>query len=177
MTKAGRAGQERVISKRVAKGKVVAIAPRQTGPVSRPRAGAMASSLLAAIVEAERDGGFNVRLTSGERVHAALEGPCSSALVRECMRAGRPVIAVATGDGYAILGAIQTESAAASAKDQALAFTAPEIRLDAARSVKIRAGRSAIELTADGKLRIVGERLTLDLAALVRFLSAKVELP
>jgi hypothetical protein len=36
---------------------------------------------------------------------------------------------------------------------------------------------SALELHADGSVRVVGQRLSMDVAALIKLLSAKVELP
>jgi hypothetical protein len=41
----------------------------------------------------------------------------------------------------------------------------------------LRPKDSALELHADGSVRVVGQRLLMDVAALIKLLSAKVELP
>ena len=54
---------------------------------------------------------------------------------------------------------------------------AREIRLRAERALSIEAGPIVITADNQGALRMEGDRLVIDMAAIVRVLSSRVELP
>lgn len=116
---------------------------------------------------------------AGFGVVTARRGPeLAEDFVEECLRDQRTVLLAADGDGGALLlGALQTASAPARDAHDTLRLEAKRIELAAEEGVSIAVGKAAIRLDRSGAVKIVGDRMTMDVAAVVRVLSALVELP
>ncbi len=129
------------------------------------------------VIELATEERYRVRTASGAHVSAGLLPGVQPALATECLRTGRMVIVVDTERGPAIAGALQTALAVERDADGVVSVDAREIRLRAERALLIEAGPVTIRADESGALRMEGDRLVLDMAALVRVLSARVELP
>jgi hypothetical protein len=145
-------------------------------PRSERRAGT--GGLVAGVVElaTETDGEprYKVRLLGGELVDARLGPGCSTALVDECLAARRTVL-ISEG---AILGALQTAPTEARRDvDGNVSVEGGEVVVEADHALSLRAGDTELVLHEDGTVRIVGQRMSIDVAALIKLLSARVELP
>ena len=75
------------------------------------------------------------------------------------------------------LGALQTASAPAPDAHGTLALDARHLRLRARETLELEVPGSSLRIEPGGAVRIEGDRLVIDMAALVRILSARVELP
>jgi hypothetical protein len=129
--------------------------------------------LHAGTVELEADGAYRVRVASGEHVRATLDDDLAPGFVRECMRTGRKVLVEDGPRGPRILGAIE----APRVRSPHVAIDGDTIRLKAKDGIVLQVGPSTLRLDKSGALRIEGKKMVLDVASLVRFLSARVELP
>jgi hypothetical protein len=138
---------------------------------------ALAPGLHAARVELELKSRFAVRLGDGRRMTLALGHGVSAELARECLRSSRPVIVSVEEGEPVILGALQTHPTPTVDDEGKLAIFAKDIRLSAERSLLVESGGAELKLDPKGGVRLQGNRLVVDIAALVRFLSARVELP
>ncbi|WP_437575915.1 hypothetical protein [Sorangium sp. So ce887] len=120
---------------------------------------------------------FQVRTSDGRRLLATLAAGVSPAFIEECTREGRTVVLADAHGGVAILGALQTASAPAPDAHGTLALDARHIRLRARETLELEVPGSSLRIEPGGAVRIEGDRLVLDMAALVRIFSARVELP
>ncbi len=161
------------------------MAKTQRKPASRRRRAEAAPGMSCGVIElapAPRavvgaSGTYSVRLADGGRVTATLAPSVSPAFARECLRDGRMVIVVAGAEGAVIAGALQTQSHPATDARGTLVLSAEQIRLRAKKSLALEVPMARLELENGGAARIEGDRLVIDAAALVRILSAKVEVP
>jgi len=138
-----------------------------------------APGMQAGIIELASGDSYKVRLLDGTLLDASLAPGVGAALAEECLRDRRTVLlsCVSSGTGV-ILGALQTAPSAATRDvDDNVALSAAEASVEAENVVTLRAGDTALQLHADGRVRLVGQQLTMDIAALIKLLSAKVELP
>ncbi len=139
---------------------------------------ALAAGLHAGLIELRSGDHFNVRLLSGQRIDATLSGHCRRSLMDECLRDRRMVLLSQGEDGPEIIGAVQTQPSAATVdRQQQIEMRGERLELDAAKQISLRVGDTTLELRRDGSVRLAGNRLTMDIAALVKVLSAKMELP
>ncbi|WP_437741781.1 hypothetical protein WMF39_40270 [Sorangium sp. So ce1504] len=120
---------------------------------------------------------FQVRSSDGRRLLATLAAGVSPAFIEECMREGRTVVLADAHGGVAILGALQTASAPAPDAHGTLALDARHLRLRARETLELEVPGSSLRIEPGGAVRIEGDRLVIDMAALVRIFSARVELP
>jgi hypothetical protein len=118
-----------------------------------------------------------VRLLAGDRLTVEIAPEVEPAFVAECLREGRTVLLAQTETGPTLVGALQTTRAVGHDVDGVLEIDAREIRMYAGRGFSLEVGSSAVRAEPNGTLRLEGERLTVDVGSLVRFLSARVELP
>ena len=125
---------------------------------------------------AEGDG-YRVVILGGPTITARAAGEVSPELLEECLRERRTVLVSAGARGPVILGALQTAPTVTRGEGAPLRIDAAEIDLRAAEAFTVRVGSAALRIDADGTVRVAGKRMTLDMAALVRVLAAKVELP
>jgi hypothetical protein len=153
---------------------------RTTPPASRrksPNKEALAAGLHAAVIELATDDLYRVRTLGGARVEARLAEGVDPALALECLRGGRSVLVTETEDGVRILGALQTQPSLVTEEEGLLRVQAKHIRIAADKTFAIEAGPVRLRVDPTGVLRLEGEKMVIDMGALVRFLSARVELP
>jgi hypothetical protein len=151
-----------------------AAAPRTKG---RERV-ALGAGLHGGYVELETDGRFRIRLTDGRHVSASPDVGVEPELVRECLRSRRLVILVDAPRGPRIVGSLETQRPVAiRERGDAVTIQAKEIRLAADQRLRLEAGPVTISADETGKMRLEGDRMVIDMAALVKILSLRVELP
>jgi hypothetical protein len=138
---------------------------------------ALGPGVFLAAVELRAGDSYRIRVVSGERVSATVHESVEPALVEECMRDGRMVLVCQAERGPMIFGAVQTTRALACNADGTLAISTKEIRLSAEKTLRIEAGPVTISVDSSGTLRLQGDRMVLDMGALIRLLAARVELP
>lgn len=98
-------------------------------------------------------------------------------LIEHCMRTNQLVIVTATTTDVLILGALQTQRMLHRESDGTLRLESRRVELRADVEVQLRSGASTLKLREDGRVRINGHRMVLDVNTSVRFLSGLVELP
>lgn len=150
---------------------------RRRGQARAQQPDILGPGLHGGVIELATDESYRVRLLTGDRVSATLSPGVQPALAAECLRTGRMVLLIASERGPMIAGALQTSLAVERDADGVVAIDASEIRLRAERALLIEAGPVTIRADESGALRMEGDRMVLDMAALVRVLSARVELP
>jgi hypothetical protein len=135
---------------------------------------ALPPGLHAATIELASNDSYRVRLATGERVKARLDAGVDVALAEECLKHRRTVLVTAHPEGPTIVGAVQV---AATARLETLRIEAGDIELCAGKSIVLRVGKSLITLDERGVVTMVGEKMSLRMANLIKMLSANVELP
>jgi len=120
---------------------------------------------------------YRVRLGTGRRFAAALAPGVSPAFAEECMRDGRTVVLMDTPDGAAIAGALQIASAPVPDERGTLCLEAKHVRLRAEQTLAIEVPGASLLVEPNGVVRMEGDRLVIDMAAIVRIFSARVEIP
>jgi len=140
-------------------------------------AAALAPGVHPGRIEVRSRDTWRVRLWDGTMVRARPADEIEPALLDECFRARRTVLVAAGPSGAVILGALQTSCAPARDSDGALRVRGRRVEIQADQGIELRVGASAIRLDEKGVIKMVGNRMTLDVAAVVRVLSALVELP
>jgi hypothetical protein len=150
---------------------------RKRSALKKEPAPLLGPGLHGAVIELSVGQAYEVRTTSGARLRAVLDDAVDPALAADCLRTGRMVILADSPRGPAIMGALQTSVPIARDADGVLTVEARELRLRAERAALLEVGHVALSADASGAMRIDGDRLVIDMAALVRVLSMKVELP
>jgi hypothetical protein len=152
---------------------------RASAPVSRRTLvkKALGPGMHAGVVELEASGSYRVALVSGGHVRAHLEAGLSRRFVESCMRTGQKVLLADTPRGPEIMGALTAPREQPGDEEESLDLRGKTIRLRATDAVHIEVGKSSFKLDKDGAARLEGRRLVMDVASLIRFLSARVELP
>jgi hypothetical protein len=149
--------------------------------MQKPRARAVAAlgpGIHPARIEMRADGAFRVRASTGELLRAELGEHFEDAFAEECMRERRTVLVTAGPAGDAvILGALQTSRAVARDAHDTLKIEGKRVEIEAEDGISIQVGKSTLRLDKHGAVKIVGQKMTMDVAAVVRVLSALVELP
>lgn len=157
----------------------------QNGRSSRARAAAgptaepapLGQGITAAVIELRSGASYRVRTVAGTRYSAALADGVDPGLAEECLRDGRTVLLSDSPRGVLILGAVQTGRTPVREVDGSVAIEGKDVRIRAERSVVLDAGPVSIRADKSGLVRIEGEKMILDLTALVRVLSARMEIP
>lgn len=149
-----------------------------SGRVMRLRVSVSAAELgpgahFAKLSKKLEDGRFEAHLLTGEMFEASLSPEVDVALADQCMRDQANVLVGRMGGGrgdeIVMFGALQTKVEEAHKPD--------EVRIEASRRIVLSAGKSRIELGADGKMKLVGNDVTLDAPREIRLASAHVEIP
>lgn len=125
-------------------------------------------------VELRADGAYVVRLVSGERVTARLDAEIPASFVDECMSAKKRVLVVDDERGPTIVGALERPT---DGRKGPLKIHGETVLLSADKELTLQVGELRIKLDRSGAARFKGTQLVIDAASLVRFLSARVELP
>jgi hypothetical protein len=125
-------------------------------------------------VELQSDGAYVVRLTSGVRVTARLDPEIPASFVDECMQAGRSLLLADDSRGALIVGALDRPG---DRQHGAVAVRGGTVQIQADKNLKLQVGKHCLTLDASGVVRLNSKEFVVDAASLVRFLTAKVELP
>jgi hypothetical protein len=133
--------------------------------------------LHAARIEGAAEGGVTVRLASGELSVAIPGENLEPAFVEECTRDRRTMLVSEENGIIVVLGALQTARAIERDSVDRARIAAQRIDLVAEDGVRIQVGKALLEMEANGAVRIGGDRLTMDMATVVRVLAALAELP
>ena len=120
---------------------------------------------------------YRVRLVTGRKIAAVLCAGVSPTFAQECMRDGRTVILMDTAYGIGIAGALQVVSSPTPDERGTLSLEAKHIRVRADQSLSLEVPGANLQIEQNGVLRMEGDRLIIDMAAIVRIFSARVELP
>ena len=152
---------------------------RTTRPARKATAASsrLGPGLHAAAVEIAGEGAYRVRTFAGEIVPAVTAASVAPALLAECLRTRRTVLVADQGGVAVILGALQTAPTARADPDGGLAIEARSVEIAAADRIALKVGASSLSLDREGVVRLNGDRLTIDVGALVQILSANVQLP
>lgn len=168
----------------MARAKVVKLrknAPARTASPARDEAApdaALPAGIHSARIELREGASFRVRITGGPVLAARLAEGMDEAFAEECLRERRVVLVSGALDGSArIVGALQTQSTVSRDGQDALHVAGRRIRFDAKDDIEFRVGKTTLRLDAEGTVRLVGQKMTMDVATVVRILSALVELP
>lgn len=133
--------------------------------------------LHAGVVELASGARFRVRTLGGVALQAEVRPGVDRGLVDDCLRSGG-MVAVADGArGAEIVGALQTRRAPSVSEAGVFAVSAKTIALRAEQTIELEAGNTALALERLGVVKMRGDKAVLDFNALVRVLSARVELP
>lgn len=133
--------------------------------------------LHAGSVELASGARIRVRTLGGVEVRAAVGDGVDPGLVEDCLRARGTVVLADGARGVEIVGVLQTRRAPIITEAGTFAVSAKRIALHAEQAVEIDVGNTAIVLERLGVVKIRGDKAVLDFNALVRVLSARVELP
>jgi hypothetical protein len=146
---------------------------RATAP--RP---ALSPGLSAGTIEGRVGDSFSIRLLGGEVVSATPAPELEPAFVEECMRERRTVLVTpGPGDAVVLLGALQTARGVSRDARDNVRVEGARVEIEAREGVVFHVGKSTLKLDRQGAVKIVGQRMTADVAEVVRILSALVELP
>ncbi|MEO7331595.1 MAG: hypothetical protein ABI193_23675, partial [Minicystis sp.] len=98
-------------------------------------------------------------------------------LVDECAREGRTVVLMDGPQSILIAGALQTAPSPVPDARGTLALEARHLRLRGTETLEIEVPGASLRMEPGGALRLEGDRLVIDMAALVRIFSGRVEIP
>ncbi|UQA63178.1 hypothetical protein [Polyangium aurulentum] len=139
---------------------------------------ALAAGLHLGRIEMRAGASFSVRTMAGEVVTAELAHGVEEAFAEECLREARPVVLSADRGGKVLLcGALQTSRSVSRDGEDGVRIEGTRVEIQATQGATIKVGRSAVKLDRQGAVKIVGNRMSIDIAELVRILSARCELP
>ncbi|MFO0590350.1 MAG: hypothetical protein U0441_22600 [Polyangiaceae bacterium] len=144
-------------------------------PIEEPSA--LGTGIHAAVIEMRSESAYRIRTMTGERCPAHLADGMDPALAEECLREGRTVLVTESKRGVLILGALQMSRTPVREADGSVVIEGKDVRLRAERSVVIDAGPVSFKADRTGILRFEGEKMVIDVSALVRVLSARMEIP
>jgi hypothetical protein len=120
---------------------------------------------------------YQILLPTGLRTTATLDPGVAAALVEECLRQGRSVVVTEGAGGVVIVGALQTAPYPVADERGTLVLDARHLRLRATDTLELEVPGTSLRLEPGGAVRIDGDRLVIDMAALVRIFSGRVEIP
>lgn len=123
-------------------------------------------------------GSYVVRLPHGERLVACLADDMEEAFADECCRDRRRVLLSPDPHGRAmIIGALQTSRSTSRDTHDTLRLEGRRVEIEAEQGITMRVGKSTLRLDKTGAWKMVGNKMTMDIATVVRVLSSLVELP
>lgn len=120
---------------------------------------------------------YQVRLGDGRQIVATLAPGVEPSFVEECLREGRAVVLMDGASGAVIAGALQTATMPRADARGTLALEARHIRLRATETLELEVPGSNLRMEPGGAVRIDGDKLVIDMAALMRVFAGRVELP
>lgn len=147
-------------------------------PVSRRSVKkALGPGVHAGVLELEANGSYRVALLGGGHVRARREKGLSARFVESCMRTGQKVMLHDTPRGPEILGALHAPRELPAGEADSVELSGKTVRLRASDEIVLQVGKTTLRLDVSGAARLEGRRLVLDVASLIKLLSARVELP
>jgi hypothetical protein len=121
---------------------------------------------------------YRVHTLTGERVEARLGDEVEEAFAAECLREQRTVLVAPGENGEAvILGGLQTSRAMSRDDAGTVRARGKRVEIDADEGLVLRVGKSALVMDKRGVVRMTGQKMTMNIAEVVRVLSALCELP
>jgi hypothetical protein len=150
-----------------------------TAPASRRLhlKNALGPGIHPGVVELEANGSYRVALLAGGHVRARLDKGLSKKFVDACMKTGTRILLHDTARGPEILGALHAPRELSEGEEDAVELSGKTVRLRAAEEIVLSVGKTTLRLDKTGAARFEGRKLVLDIASLIRMLSARVELP
>ncbi|WP_437819587.1 hypothetical protein [Sorangium sp. So ce1078] len=142
-------------------GKVVKLGKRAKAAPPLP-GGAHFAKLLRKLAE----GRYEASIFGGEPLEVGVLPDVDLELADRCLAEQGIVLVGMAGDDAVIFGALQTRERKAE-----------EVVVEAPRRVVLRAGKSKLELSADGRVKLSADAVTVDAPREVRLASAHVEIP
>ncbi|WP_437621380.1 hypothetical protein [Sorangium sp. So ce1151] len=112
------------------------------------------------------EGRYEAHVVGGERVEVGVAPEVDLELADRCLAEQEIVLVGVLGKEVVVFGALRTKERKAE-----------EVVVEAPRKLVLRAGKSKLELSADGKVKLSGNDVTVDAPREVRIASARVEIP
>lgn len=109
---------------------------------------------------------YEAQVIGGDRVEVAVAPEVDLALADRCLADQDIVLVGALGEEVVLFGALRTRER-----------TPEEVVIEAPRRLVLRAGKSRLVLTAEGRIKLSADDVTVDAPREVRLASAKVEIP
>ena len=158
----------------MAKAKVVRLRKRAVSA----RTEALPAGIHAGRIEMRSDGVYKVRTLAGAMVSARLGPEIGEVFAEECMRDRRTILVTpGESDEALILGALQTASTTSRDALDIVRLRGRRVEIEADEGLVLQVGKSSLWLDNQGTVRLGGRKMTMDVAEVVRILSALVELP
>lgn len=158
----------------MAKAKVV----RLRKPAASARTEALPAGIHAGRIEMCSDGVYRVRTLAGAMVSARLGPEIGEVFAEECMRDRRTMLLTpGESDEALILGALQTASTTSRDALDIVRLRGRRVEIEADEGLVLQVGKSSLRLDNQGTVKLGGRKMTMDVAEVVRILSALVELP
>ena len=111
-------------------------------------------------------GRYEADLMAGGRVEVGIAPEVDEELADECLAGQEIVLVGLLGTEVVVFGALRTK-----------AKPSEVVVVEAPKKLVLRAGKAKLELSADGKVRVSGNEMTIDAPREVRIASAHVEIP
>jgi hypothetical protein len=112
------------------------------------------------------EGRYEAHLVGGPRLEVGVAPEVDLELADRCLAEQEIVLVGAVGVDVLLFGALRTKERKAE-----------KVVVEAPRKLVLRAGKSKLELSADGKVKLSGNDVTVDAPREVRLASAHVEIP
>lgn len=158
--------------------KPVSVNQRPSGPNNQnASATALPPGIHGAVLVGREGSGFTVRTLDGQIWKAACGDQVEDAFVEECLAERRTILVSPSAEGVTILGAIQSRRTVVRDGHDTVRVEGRRIEIDAKDGISLKVGKSALRLDPHGNVRVVGQKMTMDVAELVRVLAALCELP
>jgi hypothetical protein len=112
------------------------------------------------------EGRYEAHVIGGDRYEVGVAPEVDVELADRCLAEQEIVLVGALGGEVVLFGALRTKERKAEV-----------VVVEAPRKLVLRAGKSKLELSADGKVKLSGNDVTVDAPREVRLASAHVEIP
>jgi hypothetical protein len=144
------------------RGKVVKLPQGSEVPAATLGSGAHFAKLFKKVGE----GRYEAHLFGGQRFEVGVAPEVDLELADRCLAEQEVVLVGALGGEVVVFGALRTKERKGE-----------EVIVEAPRRVVLRAGKAKLELSAEGKVKLSGNDVTVDAPREIRLASARVEVP
>lgn len=145
-----------------ARSKVVRLRSAAEGAAAVLGAGAHFAKLFKKLGEAR----YEAQVMGGERIEVGVAPEVDLELADRCLAEQEIVLVGVLGAEVVLFGALRTKEKKAE-----------EVVVEAPRRLVLRAGKAKLELSAEGKVKLSGNEVTVDAPREVRIASAHLEIP